>query len=484
MKYYIEETNSYYRLPNHIQRTQVSNAIGCMVQWCLGQSHVLKFLKQQIQNPYQYQDKIEFQKILEVFPTLIQDDSAYALTYFLSIIFESNGEQYLKFIKRFQHELYLELSRSDMDNQIYVLNTLPDNANSLSEFELRRRMGFLIFNNIFDPQNEVIAVFPNEDMISRTLQWQYEQITENINVNLKHPNILPKTKRGIKFTGNLTPESILSTDEAIQSKLIVTKNFLRYLQKPAVNFDFEPIHGLKYFNNEFDNYWHQFELPFDDSYELLKRQFLFLQPLFEELNQLRTLYHENSSMSLKENIQELEDALKKSETRLKEYRKDIHSLQNKNQNLEKALENAYKENAQLDGLRQAKVENEAFIELLQQQIKALSSQVSLQTAEAKEDLPQINDIIQKLKTKKILIVSGSNSWNNKLKEVLNAKVLDVNKEWNKESLNVDLIIFNTQVNNHRTFYRIKQNISVQTKIVYVNESTNINRILYEVEQQL
>lgn len=139
---------------------------------------------------------------------------------------------------------------------------------------------------------------------------------------------------------------------------------------------------------------------------------------------------------------------------------------------------------QLDGLRQAKVENEAFIELLQQQIKALSSQVSLQTAETKEDLPQINDIIQKLKTKKILIVSGSNSWNNKLKEVLNAKVLDVNKEWNKESLNVDLIIFNTQVNNHRTFYRIKQNISVQTKIVYVNESTNINRILYEVEQQL
>lgn len=450
----------------------------------LGAITCAKISETTIQNPYQYQDKIEFQKILEVFPTLIQDDSAYALTYFLSIIFESNGERYLKFIKRFQHELYLELSRSDMDNQIYVLNTLPDNANSLSEFELRRRMGFLIFNNIFDPQNEVIAVFPNEDMISRTLQWQYEQITENINVNLKHPNILPKTKRGIKFTGNLTPESILSTDEAIQSKLIVTKNFLRYLQKPAINFDFEPIHGLKYFNNEFDNYWNQFELPFDDSYELLKRQFLFLQPLFEELNQLRTLYHENSSMSLKENIQELEDDLKKSETRLKEYRKDIHSLQNKNQNLEKALQNAYKENAQLDGLRQAKVENEAFIELLQQQIKALSSQVILQTAETKEDLPQINDIIQKLKTKKILIVSGSNSWNNKLKEVLNAKVLDVNKEWNKESLNVDLIIFNTQVNNHRTFYRIKQNISVQTKIVYVNESTNINRILYEIEQQL
>ena len=484
MKYYIEETNSYYHLPNHIQRTQVSNAIGCMVQWCLGQSHVLKFMKQQVQDPYEYQDRIEFQKILEVFPTLKQDDSAYSLTYFLSIIFESNGERYLKFIKRYQHELYLELSRSDMDNQIYVLDTLPDNANSLSEFELRRRMGFLIFNNIFDPQNEVIAVFPNEDMISRTLQWQYEQITENINVNLKHPNILPKTKRGIKFTGNLTPESILSTDEAIQSKLIVTKNFLRYLQKPAINFDFEPIHELKYFNNEFDNYWNQFELPFDDSYELLKRQFLFLQPLFEELNQLRTLYHENSSMSLKENIQELEDDLKKSETRLKEYRKDIHSLQNKNQNLEKALENAYKENAQLDGLRQAKVENEAFIELLQQQIKALSSQVSLQTSETKEDLPQINDIIQKLKTKKILIVSGSNSWNNKLKEVLDAEVLDVNKEWNKESVNVDLIIFNTQVNNHRTFYRIKQNISVQTKIVYVNESTNINRILYEIEQQL
>ena len=303
-------------------------------------------------------------------------------------------------------------------------------------------------------------------------------------MNLIHPNILPKTKRGIKFTGNLTPESILSTDEAIQSKLIVTKNFLRYLQKPAINFDFEPIHGLKDFNNEFDNYWNQFELPFDDSYELLKRQFLFLQPLFEELNQLRVIYRENSSMSLKENIQELEEDLKKSETRLKEYRKDIRSLQNQNQNLEKTLENAYKENAQIDGLRQAKIENEAFIELLQQQIKALSSQVSIQKADTKEDLPQINDIIQKLKAKKILIVSGSNSWNNKLKAVLDAEVLDVNKEWNKESLNVDLIIFNTQINNHRTFYKIKQNIGVQTKIVYVNESTNINRIFYEIEQQL
>ncbi|MCJ0580964.1 hypothetical protein MMJ59_08570, partial [Enterococcus cecorum] len=169
---------------------------------------------------------------------------------------------------------------------------------------------------------------------------------------------------------------------------------------------------------------------------------------------------------------------------LKEYRKDIRSLQNQNQNLEKTLENAYKENAQIDGLRQAKIENEAFIELLQQQIKALSSQVSIQKADTKEDLPQINDIIQKLKAKKILIVSGSNSWNNKLKAVLDAEVLDVNKEWNKESLNVDLIIFNTQINNHRTFYKIKQNIGVQTKIVYVNESTNINRIFYEIEQQL
>ena len=121
MKYYIEETNSYYHLPNHIQRTQVSNAIGCMVQWCFGQSHVLKFMKQQVQDPYQYQDRIEFQKILEVFPTLKQEDSAYALTYFLSVIFESNGERYLKFIKRYQHELYLELSRSDMDNQIYEI---------------------------------------------------------------------------------------------------------------------------------------------------------------------------------------------------------------------------------------------------------------------------------------------------------------------------------------------------------------------------
>ena len=95
-------------------------------------------------------------------------------------------------------------------------------------------------------------------MIAMTLQWQYEQITENINVNLNFESVVPKTKYGIKFSGNLTPESILNVDEPIKSKLIVTKNILRYLQQPAINFDNEPIKDLDVFNNEFDNYWNVF----------------------------------------------------------------------------------------------------------------------------------------------------------------------------------------------------------------------------------
>lgn len=485
MIYYIEDTNKTYQPPTHIVRTQISNAIGCMVQWTIHQKAAMKFIKQNIKNPYQYQDRNEFQKLLEIFPTLRQEDAAYALNYFLSIIFESDSEKYLKFIKRYHHELYLELSRSDLDDKIYVLNTLPENASNYSEYELRRRMAFLIFTNIFDPTNETTVIFPNEDMIAMTLQWQYEQITENINVNLHFESVVPKTKYGIKFSGHLTPESILNVDEPIKSKLIVTKNILRYLQQPAINFDNEPIENLNVFNNEFDNYWNVFELKFDESYELLKRQLLYLQPLFTELNQLRKFNQENSSKALKDQVRNLRTTIQKQETTIEQLNKENKKLKENNKKLQQDLNQAYKENAPLENLKQNKIENEAFIDLLQSQIKNLTAQLNNQPAVEKINTTSPEEIIAKLKDAKLLIVSGSNSWNNKLKEILqNATILNIDKDFNKESLNVDYILFNTQINNHRTYYKIKQNLPEHTILLYINESTNIDRILLEINQQL
>lgn len=485
MIYYIEDTNKNYQPPIHIIKTQISNAIGCMVQWTIYQKPAMQFIKQNIKNPYRYQDKNEFQKLLEIFPTLKQEDAAYALTYFLSIIFESDSEKYLKFIKRYHHELYLELSRSDMDDKIYILNIFPKKIYSYSEYELRRRMAFLIFANIFDPNNETIVIFPNEDMIAMTLQWQYEQITENINVNLNFKNIIPKTKYGIKFSGHLTPETILSVDEPIKSKLIVTKNILRYLQKPAINFDNEPIENLDIFNNEFDNYWNVFDLKFDESYELLKRQLLYLQPLFTELNQLRKFNQKNSSKALKDQVRNLRTTIQKQETTIEQLNKEIDKLKVDNSKLQQSLNQAYKNSAQLENLKQTKVENETFIDLLQNQIKQLNNQLSNQPNIEKTDTISAEKIIAKLKESKILIVSGSNNWNNKLKNILpNATILDINKDFNKENLNVDYILFNTQINNHRTYYKIKLNLSKNTKLLYINESTNLNRILFEINQQI
>lgn len=322
-------------------------------------------------------------------------------------------------------------------------------------------------------------------MIAMTLQWQYEQITENINVNLNFKNIIPKTKYGIKFSGHLTPETILSVDEPIKSKLIVTKNILRYLQQPAINFDNEPINDLDIFNNEFDNYWNAFDLKFDETYELLKRQLLYLQPLFAELNQLRKLNQKNSSKALKDQVRNLRTTIQKQETTIEQQNKEINKLKVDNSKLQQSLNQAYKNSAQLENLKQTKVENETFIDLLQNQIKQLNNQLNDQPNIEKTDTISAEKIIEKLKESKILIVSGSNNWNNKLKNILpNATILDINKDFNKENLNVDYILFNTQINNHRTYYKIKLNLSKNTKLLYINESTNLNRILFEINQQI
>lgn len=489
MKHYVEETESYYTPRQVIVNTQTTNAIGCMVFWCLHRPPALKYIKQRCKDPYRYKEKLEFQELLRIVPTFKQEDAAYVLTYFLGVIFDGNGEDYLNFIKRYHHELYLEISRSENDDTIYVLNTLSKDVNKLSEYENRRQLGFLLFAHVFDPANDVTVVWPTYDMVHYALEWQFEQVTEYIDINVNGTNKLPATKNGIKFKGKMQSESVLdAADEAIRLKLAATKMFLKHAQSPSINMDAETLQHLDAFNNDFDKSWAFYELPFDDTYDLLKRQLLVLQPLLGELNQLRTYYHQTDHRYFDAKLNKLANENQALMDVLKQANKDKQRFERIAEQKEKQVLDLHTKLAQVDRMERTIQEQDQWIEQLETQLnKQLATIQALekQIPQTEATTVDIQSIVDTLSTQTVVLIGGNPNWQKKFIERVPATIIDIDIDFDEKLLaNVDVVVFNTQIANHRIYAKVKKHLPESAQLIYINDSTNIERSLLEIGQQL